>query len=633
MSVHCSSPLLRRFMLVAILLLGYLHALAAGSDTAEVIRLANIASDSAGSPYNDRLAAGNKALAMATTLKYNRGIALANLSLGKLVTGNGDNTGGLKYYSTALQVAKENGFRQIQGDALTRYGNLYGNISLYDSSFICYARAIDIFESIRDTFSLGHAYNGLARIYAQTGNMPSTYAYLQKALAINAGNRFPLLTANTYTNLVIYYFFNNKIDSSLRCGAIAVKIYDSIGDRYSIGELYQNVASVYYATKQYDSALNWYNKAVVLFRQRQNKYSEAGTLIDIGHIYWARHNYTEAEKYYKASLQISKEIKFYANIYQNEKCLAELASYNKDWSAAYQYLDAAQKVKDTMISEEKVKSLAELTTRYEVKQIQDRNTILAKENDIQKLRLRQKDILVYAGFGLTLLAMVIGVLIYRQSRLKAQQQKMEMEQKQLLAQINPHFIFNCLTSIQQFIYQNDIMNAGKYLTDFARLTRQTLDNSMTETIALTDEIAYLQNYLKFEQLRFEDKFDYSITCEPDVETDVIDIPGMIIQPFAENAIKHGLCTLTDRKGMLTIHFSDENNVLVCRIDDNGIGREEARRRKALSETQYKSHGMDITAKRLALVSKMQGRKYDITIIDKKDAVGNATGTTVVIRFP
>ena len=134
-------------------------------------------------------------------------------------------------------------------------------------------------------------------------------------------------------------------------------------------------------------------------------------------------------------------------------------------------------------------------------------------------------------------------------------------------------------------------------------------------------------------MRFEDKFTYTIQCAPDVDVETTEIPSMIIQPFVENAIRHGLCNLETRKGVLNIRFYKKEGFLYCEVDDNGIGMEEAQKLKEQTFIKYQSHGMELTRQRLALVSKMNSDDYKITIINKKGQHEDAEGTTIIIKFP
>ncbi len=203
----------------------------------------------------------------------------------------------------------------------------------------------------------------------------------------------------------------------------------------------------------------------------------------------------------------------------------------------------------------------------------------------------------------------------------------ELEMQALKAQINPHFVFNCLNSIKGFIFDRDYAQADKYLDKFADLMRSTIDNSDASIISLQSEINYLDNYLQLEKLRFEDKFDYKIEVAADIDKEAFFVPAMLLQPYVENAIRHGMRFLENKKGQINININKENNFLVCEIDDNGIGREKAAELKSKMHVEYQSKGMNISRRRAELYN------IDQTVTDKKDENGLATGTVITVKIP
>jgi len=208
----------------------------------------------------------------------------------------------------------------------------------------------------------------------------------------------------------------------------------------------------------------------------------------------------------------------------------------------------------------------------------------------------------------------------------------EIELKALRAQMNPHFIFNSLNSIQHFITNNDGESANKYLSKFAKLMRMILEGSKKPTISVTDEIKALSFYMELESLRFENKFNYDIKLDPAIDIHNTDIPTMLIQPYVENAIWHGLMNKS-RKGMININLKLEEEALHCIIEDNGIGREKARELKKQNFNEHKSIGMQVTQERLEILNTLQKKETNINITDLKDEEGKAIGTKVEIYIP
>lgn len=208
------------------------------------------------------------------------------------------------------------------------------------------------------------------------------------------------------------------------------------------------------------------------------------------------------------------------------------------------------------------------------------------------------------------------------------------ELKALRAQMNPHFVFNSLNSIQHFILTNKSADAGKYLNKFARLMRVILNNSEKSLITIREELEYLQLYLDLEEMRFEGKFTSSIDIAEGIDIDYFEIPAMLLQPYVENAILHGLTPKQDGGGKLTISMRLKANTIICSITDNGIGRERAREMRQLSNRKdHRSLGMKITHDRLELINRLNGSQLSLTITDLYSDDGSAAGTRVDIFIP
>jgi len=214
---------------------------------------------------------------------------------------------------------------------------------------------------------------------------------------------------------------------------------------------------------------------------------------------------------------------------------------------------------------------------------------------------------------------------------KVQMSKIEL--KALRSQMNPHFVFNSLNSIQHYIFNTKIEEAIKYLNKFARLVRIILNNSERPTVTVGDDLEALRLYLELEQMRFEDRFDYEIIVEDSVDADYDIMPPLLMQPYVENAILHGL-NPAPFKGKLTIRLSAVNNFLICTIVDNGIGREKASEiRRMMPVKNHKSLGMKITEDRLKILNEINNSQLSVTITDLKDADNKSLGTKVELFVP
>jgi signal transduction histidine kinase len=209
----------------------------------------------------------------------------------------------------------------------------------------------------------------------------------------------------------------------------------------------------------------------------------------------------------------------------------------------------------------------------------------------------------------------------------------EIELKAIRAQINPHFIFNCLNSIQLFVMQRDYEYAQKYLSDFSYLIRKTLDFSRRNFITLADEITYLNTYLGLEKMRFEHKMEYDIRVDTDIATAEVEIPAMLLQPYVENAVKYGMTNPNQPIGRLTIHFRQlPGDMLECVIEDNGIGINRSKELRTLPK-HHQSSGMEISFNRAELLNKMYNSGIHIEVIDKSGRNFTESGTIVRILIP
>ena len=262
-------------------------------------------------------------------------------------------------------------------------------------------------------------------------------------------------------------------------------------------------------------------------------------------------------------------------------------------------------------------------------------SLQAANQRIQEFERREQDAVnqrrvrnnwLISGVGL-IIAGLVFLLILQWQKQKRLQARMEA----LRAQINPHFISNSLNAIENLVNQDQREAAAKYLIHFSRLSRQILNSSRASSASLAEEIKMLEHFLALEQLRFRDKLHYNIQISPGLNPELIEMPAMILQPYAENAIWHGIKPKPG-PGLLKIFIERSGKYLVCIIEDDGVGREKAREMQAASVLrQHKSQGMAITEERLKALGKIKGSRVEV--IDLHDTAGQAVGTRVVVRLP
>lgn len=226
---------------------------------------------------------------------------------------------------------------------------------------------------------------------------------------------------------------------------------------------------------------------------------------------------------------------------------------------------------------------------------------------------------------------VRGVRKEERLKIKYKLERTELEAKALRAQMNPHFIFNCLNSIKLLIQDEQKEKSIAYLTTFSKLIRTLFNNADKKEITLYDEIETCKFYLQLEAMRFDEKFSYSINVDPDIDLKSIYVPALIIQPFIENSIWHGIVP-KETGGQVEVSVTQNNNTVKIVVDDNGIGREASQQNKATSQVMHQSKGVHLTRSRLELDNLLQQRHAKLDIIDKKNDDGAAMGTTVILKI-
>jgi LytS/YehU family sensor histidine kinase len=273
-----------------------------------------------------------------------------------------------------------------------------------------------------------------------------------------------------------------------------------------------------------------------------------------------------------------------------------------------------------------------LILKYESEKKNNQIKALASENEIVKLKLIQnRKILLLSLLGAIL---IIGffIILQRQRQLKNEKKIVTLEQEMLRNQMNPHFIFNSLNSIKLYIINNEKENAVYYLNKFSKLIRKILIASTEKEISLNDELETMALYMNIENMRFSNEIDYQVSIAENVNTSLIKVPSLILQPFLENALWHGLSSKTDNKAIALKVQQDSPDYVSISITDNGVGRAVSQKIKDNKKIKRKSVGIDITKARLANFSKGLVKDYKIEIEDLYEN-NHASGTRVIVYIP
>lgn len=312
--------------------------------------------------------------------------------------------------------------------------------------------------------------------------------------------------------------------------------------------------------------------------------------------------------------------------------------YN-DYKKTLECNKIASAYKDSVFNITSQEKVLELQTKYETEKKEAEIIRLTKENQIRLLEAEKQKTHIKYILAIAIITIILGIILFNYYRLKQKNYQHELEKKNLniekrllMAQMNPHFIYNLLNSIQSFISGNNSYMAEKYLSKFAKLIRYNLENTRNTFINLNDEINSLQINLELEKLRFDDKFDFEIKTSPNINLINTQIPPMLVQPFVENAIIHGILNKKD-KGHISVNFSSEKKSLLCTIEDDGVGREKSAEINSQKKSKHKSLGMQLVHDRIELLTDQKKSDISVGIIDLKDEAGNAKGTRIILKIP
>jgi tetratricopeptide (TPR) repeat protein len=533
--------------------------------------------------------------------------------------------------------------------------------------------AADLSESSDDTEVLLRTYDFLARYNLRTGFFTESIGYFEKSIQIAEDKNLSVHIPKIYRGLVNVYDalddleqYNITLDllikaaiaendtSMLEDGTflLGTSMADKMGNFALADSLLNTCLSLslarkdtsfsalslanlgwnFYLNKQYDKSLECYKRSLTfslpsgLHQYSANAYGNMGTIYrDIG-------DPEEAVSYYQKSIKQAEVVNDIYNLSWVHKDMSELYLRRKDTSNAYRYFVLYKEYSDSLLIYTSNQGMTDARIRYDADSHR-------KELELMQLKFRNQNLLIYGSAGLVILSLVIGLLLLSRSRVKTRQRISEMNRKisevtqaNLRQQMNPHFIFNTLNSIQYYMYRHDKLATNNYLTKFSSLMRKVLENSQHTSVPLRDELDALNLYLELEQIRFKDKFDYKIIIDEELDVLQYKVPTMLIQPYVENSICHGLIP-ADGKGMVKIDLKLDSEFVKCTIEDNGIGREEAQRRKNDNNENHNSLGTQIVSSRLDLVNTLYGTSLKTIYTDLRNYNGKAEGTKVELHIP
>ena len=576
------------------------------------------------------------------------------------------------YYKKAIVLAK--GLKNIRATAIisNAYATTLSDKGLHKEAIKLYKEVIELFFSANDIFGASGVMLNSAAEYLEMGEY-------KKGLEISFDALKLRLEIADSTNIAAFYhqigsifrLVDNKEkweEYILLANSIAKK-NEKYGDFYrrmdllnELGGFYFSNGNVSLARKYYDTLYIQSTKKdylvgitaatsnLVPLLKKENKYNEALVLSKKalalaqkgGKTYSIIHNLVETAKIEitlgrnnraKNRLDTAKELSIKYN-YPNElisiyKLLSELNFEKGNFKNAYTALLNYQTLKDSIEGAKTKQVIAELDTKYQTEKKDNRIKLLNQENLIKEEKISFQYWTVIGLILLGILSSSLFILFYTQHRLKTQNRILNMHQKLLRSQMNPHFIFNALIAIQNYILKNKKFEASDYLSQFATLMRAILEGSRDDFIILSREIELLKYYISLQQLRFENSFEFKLEIDDKINIDDYKIPPMILQPFVENAIEHGLRNQSNIERILLVKYALDKENLCLKIVDNGAG---IKNTKSESAKDHQSYAIKITNERLINITKIYKVNIDISIRDLSE-YGDEHGTEIKFLIP
>lgn len=577
--------------------------------------------------------------------------ALSEFYYGVIARHQSDYTQALVHLKQYINWFKQKGDSTRVAYGLFQVSAVNSQMGKYPESLATSYRILAIYESAKSPFDIGYTLNSIGVIYRKMKRPDDAIRVYKKALTLYDSLDALEDKANVLGNLANVYTDLKEFEKARGYYTQALQVDREINYAWGIAYDLENIGNMLNQLSLPDSALHYQLEALTIREKLGQKNEIAVSCKQVGHTYFLLDQLARAEQYLSRGLGIAREIDAKPLMRDMHQILAQVYASMKEYDQAYESHQVFAQLQDSIISEETNRQLHELQARYEAVEKDKQITMLAKENEIQVREAQRQSTLkktFIAGFALLGILTILLIYIFRQ-RLKSQKamavkdreitelkfkgQMAELEMKALRAQINPHFLFNCMNSINRMIYENKNDEASRYLTRFSKLVRLILENTERSVVTLRDELELLESYIQLESLRFKSRIDFLITVDESVNRDATYLPAMILQPFVENAIWHGLMHLDpERKGKLQIHVFQNDGVLHCSIEDNGVGREYARMVEEKSVWKSKSLGMKITEERLRLLNKEHLQQL-VSIIDLKDETQRGLGTRVEINIP
>lgn len=567
-----------------------------------------------------------------------------------------------KYHDSALILSKKIGFLSGEGQAYQGIGEYYYFQKNWQKMKSNLQKSQSIFLKIDDQ----RRYNSIKSIYAlfyeKTGDLEQALKMKIELLNFYEKTNEKTGQAQMLGSIALLLSRMKRFEEAKEYYLESINLRKKINDKRGESIMLLNLGAMLSEQKKPDDALFYLNKCIELQKNLQDQIILTSAELNLAKVYNEKKAFEKSLKLSERCLEIYKKIPDSLNIAIARFYIAEshmglkqynqsiqqldsvvISDYNKflytelhtlyyktykemnQFSKALDHLETIRKIEQENNLSEIQNKISELKEQYETEKKELENQKLKKTNEINQLQLNNNRYIIISITLLSLFIVVILFLIIRYNKIKSREKNLQLQQKLLLSQMNPHFMFNALSSIQNYMYANDSEKAGDFLSSFARLSRGILDHSQAEAIFLEKEIQWLNDYIKLQQLRFDNEVEFTLSIDNTIDVFSTLVPPMLVQPFVENAFEHGLRNI-NHKGLLSINYKKENNLIIVQIQDNGSGF--THNKKEEQRSSHVSKAIKITKERLALLNKGKSNKVQINVDSKPE-----TGTTISFTIP
>jgi tetratricopeptide (TPR) repeat protein len=538
----------------------------------------------------------------------------------------------LENYRFASKLAHDNEWFATEASVLNNIGGIYYILGDEIQAMDYFMQSLRIKELMNETKHLAGALINVGGLYNILGDHLEGLEFLKRGYQNAIENKDAYFQAKALVSIGDTYINLKTYDDAMRQYDKALSITDTIEEDQMKANILAKIGATYLHKGMKDEALKYYQKSLKFSDSIHYKYGISVAAQEIGTLYTEQKHYKTALAFLLRAESVSGEINANTNLLDDYKSLSNIYKKLGQPEKALEYFTKYATFKDSLIKLENHEKFSSVKTLYELDKKQSELDHLKLENEITRLEAKQSKYLLMGSVGLIAVIILVVVLIFRQHKVRSLQKTIRLEQKLLRSQINPHFIFNALTAVQRFIFEKSTMMASDYLGSFSRLIRFILNSSTVDQITLSEEIEFLKNYLTLQVIRFDNKFDFEIIPDKNIESESIFIPPMLTQPIVENAVEHGVKHL-DKDGKIWITYKKTNDVLNIIIEDNGIGRKKSTEINAQKNKRHKSLSTSITNERLMYLNKGFGDNIKMEIKDLYNEKGEAKGTRVVLNIP